>query len=438
MIFHSKFIGLLMMVCAIVLSRSQVIAGTLVNNLVAKGTVNELMLVPRENLGLYCGFGKTSNAWSVLADYAKTSVDILPTSGPAWLDVGQVHWAQGRCNEALAAFEKSSELYGTFINPAQFQMARALYTLGEREQSITIFQSIGGARYVAGLADQAQQSGDYRSAITLYALAIEIDPLPQITDGFGLATEKVANLPKASAEGIWRELSLEMPPDQATHWIAVSELALLADDPLAAKDALLRGLELTNDPYYIYLALARSSVKLKDWDGAIANYELALKVKPTANVMPYVEVAQIEATLGNYGQVVAWCDKARSIFPDSHWPDFVQGYAALQLGRLDEAATLFESAHKKAPGDAYSLYYLGSIDEAQNNFLESARYFEQAASVNRVPSETCVWLLKTGDVYQRVGNISKADQIYEKGLTICPDDSTLLDRLGAIRKLEGR
>lgn len=438
MMAHSRIIALLAMICASVLSRNPIIAGALISNIVAKGMADELMLVSQENLGPLCGFGRDGNQWSVLAAYAEMSIGLQPASRTAWLELGEARWAQGQCYEALAAFERSSELQGTLINPAQFQLAGALYTLGERERSIAIFRGIGGARYVAGLADHAQQSGDYRSAVTLYALAIEIDPLPQIGDGFGVVAEQVTNLPRTSAEGIWRELFLETPSDQPVHWLAVGELALLAGDTLAAKNAFLRGLALSSDPYYFYLALARTSVKLEDWNEAITHYMLALKVKPTASVMPYVEIAEIETTLGDYGEVVVWCDKARAVFLDSHWPDFTQGYAAFRLGRLDEAETLFKAAHKKAPSDAYSLYYLGSISEAQNNILESAQFLELAASVSSVPSETCAWLLKAGDMFQRAGNISKADQMYAKGMMLCPSDPTLYDRLKVIRKLQGR
>lgn len=424
--------------CFLILASGREISAALINNYVGFYLEGEFSQSSSGNFGPLCGFDAENNRGIILLRLIERGIDLRPENPSGWLALGRFYWMMGQCDQSIEEVTTSSHLSKSLDHPANYELARMLYMSDERDDSIRVYRTLAAAHLVARQADRARVQGDYQTALLLYEFASEIEPAPDIRKSFRIVTDEVLNLPAPQAREIWQELSLKTKSNQAAYWRAAGELAVLAGDTSTAKDAFLTGLSLSDDGYDFYLALARTSSKLEEWEEAVNNYELALDENPNESVLPYIKIAEIKLMLGNHSEFVLWCDKARSVFPKSHWPDFSQGLAAYQSGRLDEAETYFRNAHQLAPNDPYTLYYLGEVNELQNNTIEAASYYEQATDVNPVPAEICTWLLKAGEAYQRVEDLPKAGQMYEKGTTICPQDPTLRERFDAIRLLQDR
>ncbi len=162
---------------------------------------------------------------------------------------------------------------------------------------------------------------------------------------------------------------------------------------------------------------------------ALQSYAKAVEYGAGSSMDLYLEAADVAMMLQDYDGVTAWCNAARTSFPNSYQPDFTQGLAALRLGYLDDADKLLKAAHDKAPTESYSLSYLGLVKQYQKNFLRAAQYYEEAATLNPKLPESCDWLRISGDLYSETADQAQAGRVYETGLKQCTSNGVFQDRL---------
>jgi Flp pilus assembly protein TadD len=117
-------------------------------------------------------------------------------------------------------------------------------------------------------------------------------------------------------------------------------------------------------------------------------------------------------------------------------PDFHHAYNALGYSladrnlRLPEARALIKKALEFAPNDPYIIDSLAWVEYRSGNAAEAQRLL-QAAYSERPDAEIAAHL---GEVLWKLGQREQANAIWKEGLTLSPDNETLLE---TIRRLRG-
>jgi tetratricopeptide (TPR) repeat protein len=221
---------------------------------------------------------------------------------------------------------------------------------------------------------------------------------------------------------------------QPQYWNAIGQAAYLSEDFVSAADAFERGTTLYPKLQYVYLALAKTQVRMGKISQALDTYWQAVRISPDENIEPYQAAFEIEIRMQAYEKAIAWCTAARTAFPTNNMPDFNQGLANLYLGRLGDAEKFFLAAHVKDPNDSSSMYYLGVVKKDQKDFLSAAAYFEQAANINPKLADSCRWLEFSADLFLQASNPNQAARVCRLGLQRCADREKFKEQLGAIMR----
>jgi len=111
---------------------------------------------------------------------------------------------------------------------------------------------------------------------------------------------------------------------------------------------------------------------------------------------------------------------------------------ALNAGRLAEAAAAFDEARKLAPQEPSLLLGAALVAHLQSRADDARRHLIDALAID--PALTPASLL-LGEVLYRAGDLDGAMGVYERALTLAPDNAQVKTRLDAWRKeaaLHGR
>jgi tetratricopeptide (TPR) repeat protein len=219
---------------------------------------------------------------------------------------------------------------------------------------------------------------------------------------------------------------------QPQYWHAIGQTAFLSENFIAAADAFERGTNLHPKLQYVYLALAKTQVRMGKISKALDTYWQAVRISPGENIEPYQDAFEIEMRMQAYEKAITWCTAARTAFPTNNMPDFNQGLANLHLGHPAEAEKFFLAAHIKNPNDPSSMYYLGVVKKDQKDFLSAADYFERAANIDPKLADSCRWLEFSADLFLQASNPKQAERVCRVGLQRCADRDKFKKLLEAI------
>ncbi len=90
--------------------------------------------------------------------------------------------------------------------------------------------------------------------------------------------------------------------------------------------------------------------------------------------------------------------------------NFAQGQAAVSEGKLSLAVSLFEKAVRETPSNAVYRNWLGSVLYDTGDYDGAIKHLEKAAEIGDV------WCYYWGMSYLKKGNVSKAAEIFRKGI----------------------
>ncbi|MEI9932085.1 MAG: tetratricopeptide repeat protein [Rhizomicrobium sp.] len=203
------------------------------------------------------------------------------------------------------------------------------------------------------LGDRIEKLGKYESAIAAYRAIDRKSPFYRMA-AIQIATDE-ARLDKT--DDAIRDLKVlaETQPKDIEAWTALGDAYRSADKFQDAAAAYDYAVDASGTPqkkdWLLFFARAIVRDKAKNWAGAEADLQLALKLNPdepqTLNYLGYSYVDQNR----NIPEALKMLEKARSLKPyDGFIVDSV-GWAYYRLGRFADAAKTLEDAVLLVPGD---------------------------------------------------------------------------------------
>ena len=212
------------------------------------------------------------------AAYASQGTKLLPTSSRAWLALGRARWLGGECQAAVDAWRTAIDLSTDQDILTHLELARSLDLMGERHQAVPLFREIGAEHYLYRLANSKRYGGYIDAARELYELAFEVEPLPEVADALGKIY--LAKGEMEQAVQMWQPIAEPSPIDQPIHWLALGEKAKVQEDWSGARLYFEKAIELSPEPYQLYLRLGRMFFQAREWPAVIRVSEKAVQLNP--------------------------------------------------------------------------------------------------------------------------------------------------------------
>lgn len=348
--------------------------------------------------------GKNQPLKTTANDIVLQLTQLDPQNYNALAVLANVEWVQGQCDKAIVDWRKAIlEAQGN-EEAIRLQLAKALYTLGQRKESIAIFKELNSALYFYNLALSNRLARNTASEQQLYELAVEIEPQPEYMNGLALFYQE-HNEPEL-AVAMWEKLANNTPNTQIVHWLALGEAAKFRQNWQEAKFDLKQAITLSTDPYDIYLRLIRVLVLQKDWSGVIEFCEKAVQLKSTTASEPYTSAGKAALEQGNYDLAIRWYDRAIAAIPKGDpWPDIMAGNAAQKYGYLDEAEHRYKAALTRNSDHFSSLLYLAILKYQEGDVQQAITYMESIAY-----SQDCNVLKSLATWYNEIGVQEKSQK----------------------------
>jgi protein O-GlcNAc transferase len=185
---------------------------------------------------------------------------------------------------------------------------------------------------------------------------------------------------------------------------------LRSRDYAAAAESFERAVELEPDIAAHRVGLGMSRSGLKQWDAAIAAYEVAIDLEPTART--YNNLANVYFRRGDYEAAARTYGLALDLDPDYLLARFHHGWCLRQINQPEAAQASFERCVRtEAKNDREiqtkvdCLFGLGSIRHRAGDYESSARMMERVVEVFPAHPEARYYL---GMAYRQLGRIEDA------------------------------
>lgn len=230
----------------------------------------------------------------------------------------------------------------------------------------------------------ADQAGDRAEALAAFQMASSIDP--ELTAAWQQAGHALFALGRYDEAILAYEqvMALEQsPPADVVHSLGRSYLQL--DDPLAAREVLVRGLELYPNQRLLYLAMAQT----------------------------YRDEGDLEKADNWYGQMVQ-----RWPFDDQGWA--ARGEMAMAAGRVRDAMDYYREAVKIQPDDVGYWLNLAMAAASSDNMSLAASSYRKAMELR--PDDATLWL-QAGRHLVRANQSEEAKTVFEHVLELEPGNS---------------
>jgi tetratricopeptide (TPR) repeat protein len=153
-----------------------------------------------------------------------------------------------------------------------------------------------------------------------------------------------------------------------------------------------RAIKLNPNDVDAYLGRAMIRNFLKDYAGAISDYDRAIKLRPRPkDVSVYTNSANAHAKLGDHKGAIAKYNTALKIDPNGVFSLFIyndRGLSYLALGDTKSAIADFNQAIKLEPESAVSYYNRGLVQRRLGQKQAAISDFQKAAKLYQVNNKT--------------------------------------------------
>jgi ribosomal protein S12 methylthiotransferase accessory factor len=165
---------------------------------------------------------------------------------------------------------------------------------------------------------------------------------------------------------------------------AAKLMAELVEDPDESNTHLLNMQKLLPDAYYIEFYLGRNLLALNRIDEALAHFNKALEMNPSAEDIPYIYsyIGSCLKDLEQYREAIAILEKGAQI--DNTRPDIhnLLGFCHFKLGEYENAVSHFSKTVELNPSSAIDYANLGVNYRKLEQNQEAIKYFELALSLD--------------------------------------------------------
>ena len=277
---------------------------------------------------------------------------------------------------------------------------------GMNEKALSYWRSYRLAEWLVTLASNYEALGRSFQAGRYYSIALDIEPdNPRVL-------ESAANF-------------------YYTHQL--TDKAIKAYPRLATLEASRKG---SKELAYAFLMLGKTICEQKEnCDLAMEYFTRAVKLDPSY-VQAYMAAGLALRRVGRYAESSKWFARAGILSPTSQDPDRFMGLNAYDQGLFAQAVEHFEAATRKespTPEEYYylglSYYHMGKFGDAVINLEIAVDLWQRLDRKSGGPE----YLRALASAYQAIGDIEKAVAMYERVLTIKPDDTKVREQLLLLR-----
>lgn len=271
--------------------------------------------------------------------------------------LGDLYTRKGMLDEAEAAYVESLRLNPK--NVASMLSLANVYRLQQRpDQAEGLLLNAlglqpGNWHAYAGLAHFYFRNGDYAQAVGLYESVLGIDEYNE-TGLMGLGGSLMLSGEFERAAAVFAR-AIDVQPDAITY----NNLGLMhyyLGEYEAATEAIRKGLEIVSNDHLMWVSLGDILMAAGKRDDAIAAYrrakelvDIELGINATAPGL-LMDVAWIQAVLGNEGAARAAIGKAIDISPDDPYTSYIEALILVHYGDTTSALDSLE----RAVADGYS------------------------------------------------------------------------------------
>ncbi|MBN9888787.1 tetratricopeptide repeat protein [Salipiger abyssi] len=296
--------------------------------------------------------------------------------------------------EMRQALDDGERLPFTYVTSAKDGIAEVFYTLAgalanEANDDFTLLYS-RIAEYLrpdhAGAillsASLLESLGQYDLAVATYKRVPRDDPSYHAAE-LGRA-EALRSADKVDAAVEVLEQLADTHGDQATVQSALGDMMRQLeryDEAVAAYDAALESFDGAHpSQWFLYYARGISKERLKNWDGAEADFREALELNPDQpQVLNYLGYSLVEHH-EKLDEALKMIERAVSAQPQSGYIVDSLGWALYRLGRYEEAVVHMERAAELMPVDPVVNDHLGDVYWAVGRDLEAEFQWKRALS----------------------------------------------------------
>ena len=354
--------------------------------------------------------------WADLEQSIRTSIATGDTRG--WTHLGRVLWLEGRCAEAVAAWEQA----GTGRDPAAaFELVR----VGEYAAlSPSMRQMIAEQAYHRGIA-LAKAQGD-QVAAPWFRRSFDLMPHHNSAQALAEIYRKAGDT--AAILRLWQRMTELVPRTQAEYWWAVAEMDGLKDQWESAALAYTNGAGLTNDPYDFWMEAGSAWAKARQSDYAIAVYERAYQEHPDF-AWTCLVVGNVYQGRGQYSDALRWYFEAKAKTPNDIEPYYRLGETYYLMGDYAQAGQYLDEALKVDPNHAFSIYYVAKILYGEGNHSVAQTWLLDA--ITRIPwrDTQAAWWMELGDWRLEQRNCSDARAAYASARDAGAQEQTIQQKL---------
>jgi serine/threonine-protein kinase len=332
----------------------------------------------------------------------QTAIKLDPKVATYHFNLGNARSAQGKRDDAIAAYRRATELDPTY-EWAHVNYAHLLAATGRVNEAVAhlvkaIDQVPRSSLLHYRLAGALEQQGKPQEAIARFRTAIKLNPqCYEAHNDLGWALLRQTQIDQAIAEF---QKAISLRPDVP---IAHGNLA----------------------------AVLKQQGKI---DQALAEYRSIIKLRPD-DPESYYNLGLALHDLGKREEAMVEYGNALKRKPDHVWAQINLGNALQQLGRRDEAIGAFQRAVAMQPDLALAHRDLGHSLHVKGNLDEAVREYRKALDLDPRDADAHFYL---GNAYYEQKKLDKAIKEYRAAIQAKPDFAGTHGNLGNALKDQGK
>ena len=298
----------------------------------------------RAELGLALILAKR---WEEAKDRFEEAILLAPNVWTYHAELAAVLVRMGETDDAERRMRQAVRLRPELILPRQ-QLAAFLFRQDRTSEAEAEYRVLA-ERFPDSLAAEMYEvsalvrHGDFQQAVELaYFLAIGHPDNRRVLLLLGLALNASGN-GTAAVEPLEKASRLGRPVAEIDYQLGLSRLQ--SEQPGAAVGHLLAALRTDSEHFEARFLLANTFYLLGKYDGAVANFERCLKLRPNEGKI-YANLGGVHAQRGNFERAEEVYREGIAAAPDSGQVHYNLGVLLFRLGQQDEARTLIERAQE--------------------------------------------------------------------------------------------
>ncbi len=361
--------------------------------------------------------------------YLNTALRINPEDLEAMSLLAQVY-LQGR------QLEQADSVYASMlkVQPGDAEALRGRGMIAQdREQfdnAIGFYQKyLDGAAapeldIQTALADSYLQNGDVEKGEKLYLDMLKDDPDNAVAlTRLGMISESKADTSSAVK---YYQKAVALVPTLTEAVGRLGNILLARKDWSAAEDLFRRTIEADSTDVNGWLGLGTVLVTKGRTDSAKTVYRDAIEQFPQ-DARARMNLGQLSLEDGEYDAAFQAFKPVTELYPDNPAGWLQCGRALLSADSLEQAAAYFKEALERDRNSFFANYFLGSTLLQLGRNLESVPYLERCLEMVADPVRQVPIMGSLASAYDAIGRYAVSDSLYQKALSLDPNNSTILN-----------